>query len=914
MMKEGTKRSLKISKKESNSDISSSGRQFTDAANEEGVVLAKLPVSPSQPRNDNAPSSPATSTASKRGPQPPQVEDLTSMSDDAKSAFQGVFKTFAGMDAQQLLGTNLKLFFDLVTIHFPQLLDDNIVAEAVAKWRDYAGKMIEHSRGSPSRNEQQIQKLVQSFGATYHDPIDFLDRFKQHLLSCARKFDVLRYYSPYLAICQSSGWGKSRLLKEVSKSLPVLYISFQDARSSGYPKRSESAIQYLGQNNWTELWQRLCVASKVLLQKKKAAAANSDAAAQPAGNQYDLFNQVEAATFWNEAATFWNNLSFQDREDWSMEDWVFVVFDEASKMLTMGDNLFLTARRQLIEGFQNQAKLFAIFTDTSSRLTNFTPQQKYCRSERVAAKGKIIYDPVVIDAYQDALLEESNMPNWKESDYITYLGRPLWRNHADLNVFTFAASKIAKGRDDTPSSKRAIILSRLGLFLNPVGSQTSDLVANHMATLVAVNNERSCFLATYVSEPVLAIGASQWWKDDEYMKLILQELQTALLQNVVLEVVRGEMVACIVILMVMDHLMEKSRNSPTCDWHSLGAFLQGLYHQVDPKRLRLLPEVKDSGAEAADGERPHTAAPAAATKEEDGNEGPSFNIPFNAKVCVTHFIQWRRDFVYEDLEILAKRRAGCIMKKNQDGADLLFPAWWNGRDNSTLWGAILIQVKNRVDWVNMSEVGYKICPSYVFTDARLKAIPFLAILFELRGCSAPSHPFMVVKLTRTVALKTKTDTSPEAPATQASHKGKINSAHGKGKAKNETTKSQASQKGESNKAATNKGGIERETPPMFEVSVVADSGTGTGFTKTRAEDPGFACYPMLRYRGVANFSIVESRGLGQELLALLDGDVDPLKWYKMNCEKSGRLEHSIGSLLDPGVARHSKSPNLKTEE
>eukprot|EP00977_Amphora_coffeiformis_P020634 scaffold8374_cov175-Amphora_coffeaeformis.AAC.73 len=134
-----------------------------------------------------------------------------------------------------------------------------------------------------------------------------------------------------------------------------------------------------------------------------------------------------------------------------------------------------------------------------------------------------------------------------------------------------------------------------------------------------------------------------------------------------------------------------------CSWQPLESFLRYLDRHI---------EVMAASETMAAAEKP--APPGLPSSEKLGQSDTAqakskkdvihitSGIPRDARVCVNHFIQWRREFAYQDLQTLAKRRAGCRMKKNQDGADLIVPAWWK-EDGIIRWGAILIQVKNRVD-------------------------------------------------------------------------------------------------------------------------------------------------------------------------------------------------------------------------
>ena len=59
-------------------------------------------------------------------------------------------------------------------------------------------------------------------------------------------------------------------------------------------------------------------------------------------------------------------------------------------------------------------------------------------------------------------------------------------------------------------------------------------------------------------------------------------------------------------------------------------------------------------------------------------------------------------------------------------------------------------------------------------------------------------------------------------------------------------------------------------------------------------------YFMLRFKNVKKLTIVDQRGLGDELWNLLGG-IDPVEWFNTNCSKEMRLDHSIRELFAPGI-------------
>ena len=557
--------------------------------------------------------------------------------------------------------------------------------------------------------------IVSAFENKYQDPNGGVPRLCDYVEKChdywkrqgfaSNETDTSKPkpYSPFITLCQSSGWGKSRMVRELSEYLPVLYISFQDEESTGYPKRTKEAIEYLKDGTWFESTKRLNRAARSLraLWKQNAddPKKESKESKEPKYNSFDVTSEKK---FWDDLQR--GSPDHGSKEDESLDNQlVVVVFDEARGMfnekvqLEESENLFLHSRRVL----QKTTNLFGIYTDTSFKLSNFSPQSRHDSSARVKEDGTLLFHPfvpchcmdVMKGAYRDLAVTLSD-------DWPINLGRPLWKTafSFEKDLYSFALDKLKIKRNASDHNQfLAAMLVRLGLFLSPVASGTGDLVAKHMATALAIDEDRSGVLATYVSEPVLSLGASILWKQNHVLcEKLLPALRSALMRGQVLEGPLGEIVGSILLLIAMDKISTESDPAGPVKfkWCTVEKFLQKLGDEWEWDQLK--------------------------TK-----------IPRDANISVTHFIPWRRDFKVADLQKLAERRAGCTMRRNQDGADLLIPLWWKNNDKYT-FGAILIQVKNCIKHNDMREVGYKMHPHYVFKeDAELKKLLYINIVMEL---------------------------------------------------------------------------------------------------------------------------------------------------------------------------------------
>lgn len=76
-----------------------------------------------------------------------------------------------------------------------------------------------------------------------NDGVNLVRRFFEH---CSTDWHTNgQQYAPSCAIVQSSGSGKSRLMVEIAKTTPTLYICCRASGDSGYPPRTRIIVEHL---------------------------------------------------------------------------------------------------------------------------------------------------------------------------------------------------------------------------------------------------------------------------------------------------------------------------------------------------------------------------------------------------------------------------------------------------------------------------------------------------------------------------------------------------------------------------------------------------------------------------------------------------------------------------------------------
>lgn len=102
-------------------------------------------------------------------------------------------------------------------------------------------------RGSdaPQLCSRERADLVKAFSDPYKDERSCVQTFTEFVDKCAVGWDRAIYIAPYTSLVQSSGTGKSRLLKEFANKRYVIYCCVRSKESSGIPARSWIADKLL---------------------------------------------------------------------------------------------------------------------------------------------------------------------------------------------------------------------------------------------------------------------------------------------------------------------------------------------------------------------------------------------------------------------------------------------------------------------------------------------------------------------------------------------------------------------------------------------------------------------------------------------------------------------------------------------
>ena len=595
-----------------------------------------------------------------------------------------------------------------------------------------------------------------AFNADYEDPKYLVNRFHRHLGECLGTWSKTSHYSPYVALVQSSGTGKSRLIRELSKKgVYVIYVCLRDIRDTGYPARSELANELLGYQTRKKFMSFLLAALTDLKERIESETDQMDStdfydlcafqSDQYATNIKKLIKEFELLTE-GRIQTDIGDTCVRLNEKITIDHGPKIVFafDEAMS-LTLPDQSdvksheipFYCLRQALrsLPEFQFGGNAFAVLTDTSSRTSILSPASRIDSSLRVRDKGAKLFDPFYFcqmdiprrraDSDIDRDLKVKDIPTMTR--LVTY-GRPLWFSTmkagaavdslqvggTSARIMQLAIRKLLRGlklkdvKDDVRSTAFiAILSSRFCIDVDFHPDLTEQLVSGHMSTLAYVSPNRDYVISRYSSEPILSEAAAHclWYFSPSSVIESYHETLKYLPSGET-----GELVARVLLLLSFDAITG-IRNPPTSEGNvqpalevhvrpplAAGSSVGDLKESIFYTQVRSVYEFLDSLLGSQNFQ----------TLQFDKKEWMK-----ETYICFNHFNRVGHKVTAEDVEGSLKACMAIICQANEYGVDLIIPTHHGDEEvDSNKVDAIFIQVKNRTSYYSEATVRTKLINSY----------------------------------------------------------------------------------------------------------------------------------------------------------------------------------------------------------
>ena len=451
--------------------------------------------------------------------------------------------------------------------------------------------------------EENVKNL---FSKKYLDVAGLLETFYKTLRDDCYAFSRDIHYTLCKVIYQSSGTGKTRLIRELANVADVLviYVCLRPIDSSGFPPRSivaDRLLQKFEQQNAADHTSLGCRINYLafFLACLEIIKINNDNDKQPFNSALTFEPQNSQ---WNEIVEKWDEHiaklshefnsetitlpTFEARmreklfavmkEGYPKEKMLVFAFDEARNLIRANHEYQFFELRRALRCFpdsndldlanldKKMCNVMGVFLDTSSKITNFIPQYQSepDPSARSAEDGISVFKPFLMHGYWD--LEKVKVPQELKDtfiiDNICRLGRPLWlalrdsvTKEPNLNsLITFAQTKLCcnslTSHQREKKEKKPIelgLLSQLVAFeIVPLSIVAHDLVASLMATCVNINESKPCTIDIVTpSEPCLTVAASYCVFVQKKFSIVLEEFVDFLKNGWVPGGPRGEIVA-----------------------------------------------------------------------------------------------------------------------------------------------------------------------------------------------------------------------------------------------------------------------------------------------------------------------------------------------------------------------------------
>ncbi|EFP78977.1 uncharacterized protein PGTG_04933 [Puccinia graminis f. sp. tritici CRL 75-36-700-3] len=637
--------------------------------------------------------------------------------------------------------------------------------------------------------EWSAKYAQQGFQSDYLNSDNILDPVLETLRENATNWARDDYKAPFTAVIGPTMSGKTRLIMELAKKVPVVYICLRPEESTGLPSRSKLADYLLPEKRPTDLKLHytnvlIAIFQAVADYFKSPEIVKRDQESQLTSwyeHSFPTDGKTDTGEFAAQVQVKMDTLQKLDGNKGfpalkrALADYselritqddrlkIILAIDEARSMLKLKDGSedspFCVFRRVLSQ-IPSAHGFFALFTDTTSRVANFCPSLKYDQSARLHDLGWDLFAPIYqlqtldLFAYKPKTWKEFVSPTRLMSYGAPFYG-PYFRQ-AEMELGTIAAISqvimiaqkkllLTKSPDNMSQTQ---IFALLGPIIQPplytAWDLNAELLSSHAAHCMYISPARDRVVCQYPSQPIYATAAHRFLaSDDKKWVTCINGLTLGVLQGLVSIGDAGELATNLILMRAINQTMEKvadkstkRKNLPDTEDSILCDEKRNLIPYGHPVRLKDFLEVL-TGKEA-------DQIDLGSTKDELEMKNKLLNegIIFFNHLILIKYTPNANDF----LEYL-HRGVAVQCKPRQPGFDQLFTIYLKPNSDTSNTSSLDvknvsfcgIQVKNHegsIKWAESSK--------WTTQYANIKDIknPYLVILFNLSG-NIPRRPKVV---------------------------------------------------------------------------------------------------------------------------------------------------------------------------
>ncbi|KAL2890566.1 hypothetical protein HOO65_021108 [Ceratocystis lukuohia] len=592
------------------------------------------------------------------------------------------------------------------------------------------------------------------------------------------RFEEDKYLSPYTSIVAPSGTGKTYSVSQlaVKHGKYVIYLNFAPERANGFPRRSpyaslilhalnsarskESPLDQRAEMEWK--WSLIVEALLHLARLARTFGVGPTdffdyQTDQDCGKQQNLIESslqfaISKPPFlhkpgpnddWKPFETYCQHLftsvGHKVKQNTRSNTFIsgsstpslqFVLcIDEARNLLTGTSDgepnlLFRSLRTALWNSATGGEKtFFAVFLDTASKISNFSPAIAQDPSQKVPTHerpNKCLFPPLyqsftknIFASPTPAYLHEPNT-DWRQ---IFTFGRPLWgallqQGSTEDSVFQLSREKCDPDRvgsqvDDKTVARLALLSYRIPFKVCKF-SLAERFVSGWMHGLANVSENREDLIIMQPTDPILALAAkSHGVTMGPSLVKALEEFDTALYWNHINVGEMGEFIAGIILLLAFDAISHERYFKPVLVQNFLGSLLG---QSIAEKAEKVFKDGRQSKVKTM------------------LLEGNVFFNRIQRRVTAPKMV---------DIYNMYRSCTACYLPTNFNGVDILIPVWVSGKARRKGHiGCILIQVKNQA---HHSVTKGRLNSAYHHTDDGAQKLefdnemPIIGLMMCLRG-------------------------------------------------------------------------------------------------------------------------------------------------------------------------------------
>ncbi|PLW20072.1 hypothetical protein PCANC_12065 [Puccinia coronata f. sp. avenae] len=625
--------------------------------------------------------------------------------------------------------------------------------------------------------------VAEGFNHTYLNSQNIVDPILESLEEYAKDWSRSAYLAPYTLLIAPSMGGKTRLLKELSGRVCVVYICIRPLTSSGYPPRSQYASKILLDPSCKTLQTRyqhllLCILHAVaeFFSNQKDTQTKQERLDKWIMHSFPQKGDRHDPPFWTEVEKkmvqmdspyqFNSNQTFSTKIQNAMKHVtrslkflqqddlrVILAIDEARELVggsnTSTDMSFFRLFCRVLKNIPEATGFFSIVCDTTSRVANFNPPTTHDPSYRPDNAGRKLFAPIYYIPTFDVNVSDPPA-TWQELQSAFRLfsyGSPFWGVYADdarksgaadstiMSVLTQLALQKLLGctsQESIPAASELTIsqaIALLGCTIQPqlfaAAAINAELISSHAAQCTYIDESREMLISEYPSQFTLSSAANEYLaRDDARLIRCIQVLTWTRQQGKITTGHVDEIVSRIILLQAMQETMKKTDPNPNQDKgpHSLTMPFGHSVRLVDFLETLTGLDRKDLNL--------------GSITSKNRNK-----LLKNGRVFWNHFVTL--DYTPSSANLFQQLFRGMAIqcKQYQKGFDQLFPIYLHSKShvnleekNITICG---IQVKNRKQTASLTSESHTWTPGFAGIDLSEPKNPYLVLYFSLGDSKLP---------------------------------------------------------------------------------------------------------------------------------------------------------------------------------